>query len=336
MENRMDTPTITVGWQHIINKIEQLNRLKNNPDAVADMVTVVNGLHSLLLRYSVEKNDTVNIANTRRVAVVMPSVFPDGKVTTVKNKEHEVMKEEVETMGTPTDFEDLSEVNEQDSSETTTVEAPVQESVAKIQETEKSTPEPTASEEGHDVSEDTDATSDNIDNTTEPKADGGLKESTPKPVVPEATTEIAEETQPTEEKKAAASPNKQFSIWEAYSSSEIPTLVQQDQYKSSENTEETIATTTTDVEQANAYGASPAPIKDLRKAISIGDRYMFISELFRGEESMYERSIKTINNFNVYQEACYWIDRELKVKLGWIDKSPVVKQFDALVKCRFA
>ena len=79
-----------------------------------------------------------------------------------------------------------------------------------------------------------------------------------------------------------------------------------------------------------------APIKDLRKAIGINDRFLFINELFRGDEAMYERSIKTIQNFSIYAEAEFWIRRELKVKIGWLDTDPVVKQFDQLVKRRFA
>ena len=59
-----------------------------------------------------------------------------------------------------------------------------------------------------------------------------------------------------------------------------------------------------------------APIKDLKKAIGINDRFLFINELFRGDEAMYERSIKTINNFTILPEAQYWIQRELKVKIG--------------------
>ncbi len=78
------------------------------------------------------------------------------------------------------------------------------------------------------------------------------------------------------------------------------------------------------------------PVKDLRKAIGINDRYVFINDLFRGDEAMYERSIKTINSFNIYPEAEYWISRELKTKLGWDNKREVVKQFDQLVKRRFS
>ena len=79
-----------------------------------------------------------------------------------------------------------------------------------------------------------------------------------------------------------------------------------------------------------------SPVKDLKKAISINDRHRFIHELFRGDETMYERSIKTINSFHIFAEAEYWIQRELKIKLGWDVSLELVKTFDQLVKRRFA
>jgi hypothetical protein len=79
-----------------------------------------------------------------------------------------------------------------------------------------------------------------------------------------------------------------------------------------------------------------APVRDLRKAIGINDQYLYINELFRGDDIMYERSIKTINGFSILPEAEYWIQRELKVKLGWSDSNETVKQFNQLVKRRFS
>lgn len=78
-----------------------------------------------------------------------------------------------------------------------------------------------------------------------------------------------------------------------------------------------------------------APVRDLKKAIGINDRFLYINELFRGDESMYERSIKTINGFSILPEAEYWIQRELKVKLGWSDGNETVQQFVLLVRRRF-
>lgn len=85
-----------------------------------------------------------------------------------------------------------------------------------------------------------------------------------------------------------------------------------------------------------AHTLKDAPVKDLRKAIGINDRFVFLRELFRGDDAMYERSIKTINNFNIYSEAEYWISRELKHKLGWDDTNESVKHFYQLVRRRFS
>jgi hypothetical protein len=78
------------------------------------------------------------------------------------------------------------------------------------------------------------------------------------------------------------------------------------------------------------------PVRDLKKAIGVNDRFLYINELFRGDEVSYERSIKTINSFSILPEAEYWIQRELKVKNGWNDSNDVVKQFYQLVKRRFS
>jgi hypothetical protein len=51
---------------------------------------------------------------------------------------------------------------------------------------------------------------------------------------------------------------------------------------------------------------------------------------------MYERSIKTIDGFSIYPEAQFWIQRELKLKIGWNEDSVTVKHFDQLVKRRFS
>jgi hypothetical protein len=84
------------------------------------------------------------------------------------------------------------------------------------------------------------------------------------------------------------------------------------------------------------HALKDTPIKDLRKGIGINDRFVFINELFRGDEPMYERSIKTINSFNIYQEAEYWMNRELMIKLGWDETRETVKHFYQLVRRRFS
>lgn len=126
---------------------------------------------------------------------------------------------------------------------------------------------------------------------------------------------------------------------------EIPTLAQQprdaDIPKEINETIQSETPSLNDILKAPATELSEklhqeTPVRDLKKAIGINERYQYIHELFRGDEAMYERSIKTINSFSIWPEAEYWIRRELKTKLGWNDQDPAVKQFDHLIKRRFS
>ena len=127
---------------------------------------------------------------------------------------------------------------------------------------------------------------------------------------------------------------------------DIPTLSHQNQLKpetDKKEINETAAGNTSSINERLKQSKidlgdalTEVPIRDLRKAIGVNDRFLFINELFRGDEAMYERSIKTINGFSIYPEAEYWIQRELKVKNGWDDSDEMVKQFNQLVKRRFS
>lgn len=127
-----------------------------------------------------------------------------------------------------------------------------------------------------------------------------------------------------------------------YDPEDLPTLAHQDQpekkispnelsFEYPESLNDQLKETKIELSQS----LTSTPIKDLKKGIGVNDRFVFINELFRGDEAMYERSIKTIQSFSIYAEAEFWIRRELKIKIGWRDNHPVVKQFDQLVKRRF-
>lgn len=77
-------------------------------------------------------------------------------------------------------------------------------------------------------------------------------------------------------------------------------------------------------------------VKDLKDAIGINDKFQFIQELFRSDKTMYERSVKTINESTSLLEAENWMERELKIKLGWNEHDHLVKQFYSLVRKRFS
>jgi hypothetical protein len=78
------------------------------------------------------------------------------------------------------------------------------------------------------------------------------------------------------------------------------------------------------------------PIKDLKAAIGINDKFQFIETLFGGDEKAFEQAIKTINGYKILAEAQFWIKSNLRTQYQWEDQSEVVKAFDLLVKRRFA
>jgi hypothetical protein len=78
------------------------------------------------------------------------------------------------------------------------------------------------------------------------------------------------------------------------------------------------------------------PIKDLKAAIGINDKFQFIASLFNGDEKAFEQAVKSINGFKIYAEAQFWIKSNLRGQYKWDDTAEVVKAFDLLVKRRFA
>lgn len=93
---------------------------------------------------------------------------------------------------------------------------------------------------------------------------------------------------------------------------------------------------TKSTELAEVLSAGGPKITDLRKAISINDKYQMINLLFRGDEDMFERSVRTLNNFESLPEARFWMQRELVLKLGWSDEDELAQDFYKLVSRRFA
>jgi hypothetical protein len=128
--------------------------------------------------------------------------------------------------------------------------------------------------------------------------------------------------------------------WIADPLTEIPTLSHQQEAREINDVMGSNRASLNDKLKGNvvelAAALKEAPVRELKKAIGINDRYVFINELFRGDEPMYERSIKTINNFRILPEAEYWMERELKIKLGWDDSREITKHFYQLVRRRFS
>lgn len=142
--------------------------------------------------------------------------------------------------------------------------------------------------------------------------------------------------EPTIEEPKAPHPfiRDDFNIWSTYTeSTEVPTLVQNKPATVQVRRELNESLKQEEVELGQTLQSTP--IENLSAAIGINDRYLYISELFRGDEAMYERSILTINKFNNYEQAHTWVERELRLKLGWDIENDVTIQFEQLIKRRF-
>jgi hypothetical protein len=148
-----------------------------------------------------------------------------------------------------------------------------------------------------------------------------------------------QETKPTARSNAGAAAGQQ-SEWPFNPLTDIPTLAHQQNARELNDVIGNNGSSLNDKLKADvvelAHALNGTPVRDLKKAIGVNDRYVFISELFRGDEVMYERSIKTINSFRILPEAEYWIQRELKVKQGWDENREVTRHFYQLVKRRFS
>lgn len=144
-----------------------------------------------------------------------------------------------------------------------------------------------------------------------------------------------------ERNTATRAPQKQEQPdWPLDPLTDIPTLSHQQAVKELNDIIGTNGASVNDTLKGNvlelASTLKDSPVRELKKAIGVNDRYIFINELFRGDEVMYERSIKTINNFRILPEAEYWMERELKIKLGWDDTRETTRHFYQLVRRRFS
>ncbi len=78
-----------------------------------------------------------------------------------------------------------------------------------------------------------------------------------------------------------------------------------------------------------------SPIEDLNKAIGLNQKFLFMNDLFEGENDKYKDALTTINNFATYMEADEYINNSLKHQFDWDEESVSVQKFINLVKRRF-
>ncbi|MCK9612397.1 MAG: hypothetical protein PHR81_00135 [Bacteroidales bacterium] len=116
-----------------------------------------------------------------------------------------------------------------------------------------------------------------------------------------------------------------------FSMSDKETLA--DKYKeSSPSLNEKLFSEKTDKTVAEKIGK--VSIQNLKSAIGINDKFLFINELFRGDLQLYNKTIDTINSFTSIEDTTVYLE-EIKTNLGWEEGSETYQKLEELVIRKF-
>lgn len=84
--------------------------------------------------------------------------------------------------------------------------------------------------------------------------------------------------------------------------------------------------------QNNRHGAK---LEDLKSAISINDKMVFIKELFNGYNLAYSEAIEIVNRFESFDAADNFLQKNYAVKNDWESKQPTVERFYEYLRKKF-
>lgn len=81
--------------------------------------------------------------------------------------------------------------------------------------------------------------------------------------------------------------------------------------------------------------AGTTAIKDLKQAISLNDKLLYIKDLFNGYNLAYAEAIDLANKMQSFEAADSFFQKNYAVKNNWADKQATVDKFYALLNQRF-
>jgi hypothetical protein len=90
-----------------------------------------------------------------------------------------------------------------------------------------------------------------------------------------------------------------------------------------------------DHKQSLAEKLEHTPIGDLKKAIALNQKFLFINELFAKNSEQYESAVSTLNAFSALPDAKDYLE-ELATSLKWAEESEARETFIELVERRYA
>lgn len=91
-------------------------------------------------------------------------------------------------------------------------------------------------------------------------------------------------------------------------------------------------------ERENNHTASPTnvlPITDLKSAINLNDKLLYIKDLFNGYSLAYSEAIEIVNRFTSFEEAERFLKTNYVAKNNWDSKAATAEKFYTLLKRRY-
>lgn len=86
---------------------------------------------------------------------------------------------------------------------------------------------------------------------------------------------------------------------------------------------------------ANLFSTVKMP-KDIRNAIGINDKYLFLNELFNNHKSNYEEALDKLNHFSTVDQAEDWIRTKIAPAHKWDKEDATVESFYTIVRRYFS
>ena len=77
------------------------------------------------------------------------------------------------------------------------------------------------------------------------------------------------------------------------------------------------------------------PISNLKTAIGINDRFLFINSLFQGNPAVFDRALDELNYLTSFEEAQRFVDFEFRERYKWDMEDPTVVDFMNYVHRRY-
>jgi hypothetical protein len=78
------------------------------------------------------------------------------------------------------------------------------------------------------------------------------------------------------------------------------------------------------------------PISDIKLAITLNDKLLYVKDLFNGYNLAYSEAIEILNRFNTFDEAMRFLNTNYVAKNNWDSKPATTEKFYELLKRRYA